>query len=75
MNQCHMVIAADDITQRRETFFYPLNLHRIWQRIPQVLQFLVCGGGGHQEAVAVARTGLALCGEAEDLDSDFARGD
>lgn len=49
-----MVIAADDISKGRETLFYPLNLHGIWQGIAQMLQFLVCGCSGDEKTVLVA---------------------
>lgn len=49
-----MVIAANDISQCRETLFYPLDLDVVGQGIPQMLQFLVCGCCGDKEAVAVS---------------------
>jgi hypothetical protein len=48
-----MVIAADDIAQRREPLLYPLDLHIVWQRIPQMLQFLVRCRCGDEKAFTV----------------------
>ena len=53
MHQCHMVIAADDIAQRREPLLYPLDFHIVWQRIPQMLQFLICCRCGDKKAFTV----------------------
>lgn len=33
MHERNMVIAADDISERREALFYALDLHRVRQRI------------------------------------------
>ena len=33
---------------------FVLNDYRVWKRVPDLLQLLVCGGGRHEEAVAVA---------------------
>jgi hypothetical protein len=59
VHDCNMVVAADDVTERRETLFYALDFHRVWQCVAQVLQFLVCGCGGDEETFAV--TGLRFC--------------
>lgn len=53
MYQSHMVIAANDIPQSRQSLLYALDLDIVRKIIPQVLEFLVCGGRGHQEAFAV----------------------
>lgn len=42
MHQRNMVITANDIAQRGQALFYALDLDMVRQRIPQVLQFLVC---------------------------------
>lgn len=48
-----MIIAANDITQRRQALFYPLDLDVVREGIPQMLQFLVCCRCGDEEAIAV----------------------
>lgn len=54
MHKGDMVIAANDISQCRETLFYPLDLDVVGKGIPQMLQFLVCGCCGDEEAIAVS---------------------
>lgn len=49
-----MVITANHIPQCRKTLFYSLYLYRVWERISQMLQFLVCSRGWHEETLAVA---------------------
>jgi hypothetical protein len=54
MHQRNMVITANDIPQRTQSLLYPLDLHRIGQCIPQMLQFLVRSRCRDQQAVLVA---------------------
>lgn len=54
VDERNVVIAADNISERRQALFYALDFHRVRQRIAQVLQFLICCGGGHEETVAVS---------------------
>lgn len=37
MNDSNMVVAADDISQRGQALFYPLDLDRVRQCVAQVL--------------------------------------
>lgn len=53
MYQSHMVVAANDIPQSRQSLLYALDLDLVRERIPQMLEFLVCRGRGHQEAFTV----------------------
>lgn len=60
MHNGDMVVAADYIPQCREPLLYPLDFHRVRERVAQVLQFLVCGGGGHEETLAVTVMGKCV---------------
>lgn len=53
VDQSHVVVAGDDVPQRREPLLHPLDPHGVRQRVPDVLQLLVRGVVGDQEAVAV----------------------
>jgi hypothetical protein len=48
-----VVVAADNVAQCGQSLFYALDLHRVWEGVAQVLQFLVCGGGRDEETFAV----------------------
>lgn len=54
MYQRDVVVGDDDVAQRRQPLFYPLDLDAVGQRVAQVLQFLVGRGGGDEEAFAVS---------------------
>ncbi len=54
MNQCHVVVARDDVAQSGETFFYTLNLDTIGKRVANMLELLICGGVGKQQTLLVA---------------------
>ena len=54
MHQRNIVVAGNDIAQSREPLFYPLQSDCIWQRISQVLQFLVSCPCWYEEAVTIA---------------------
>ena len=43
-----------DIAQGREPLLDSLDLDRVWETVPDLLQLLVRGGAGHEEAVSVA---------------------
>ena len=43
-----------NIAQGREPLLDPLDLDRVWETVPDLLQLLVRGGAGHEEAVSVA---------------------
>ena len=49
-----VVVGADDVSERREALFDPLDFDAIRDAVAQVLQLLVRGRGGHQQAFAVA---------------------
>jgi len=48
-----VVVAADDVSKRRQTFFDALYLDGVWNGVPDVLELLVGGGGGEEETLAV----------------------
>jgi len=50
----HVVIAADDVSERGQPFFYTLDLYRRGEGVTQMLQLLVGGGCWDEEAVSVA---------------------
>jgi len=50
-----VIVAGDDVTERRESFFDALKRNGVREGVAQVLQFLVRRRGGHEEPVAVAR--------------------
>lgn len=52
--QRNMIVTANHIAQRRQPLFYALDLDRLGDCVSQVLQFLVCGRCGHQQAFAVS---------------------
>ena len=54
MHQRDVVIARDDVPERAQPLLDALDRDGGGQRIPEVLELLVGGGGGDQEAVAVA---------------------
>ena len=43
-----------DIAQGGEPLLNSLDLDRVWETVPDLLQLLVRGGAGHEEAVSVA---------------------
>ncbi|GAO50141.1 hypothetical protein G7K_4276-t1 [Saitoella complicata NRRL Y-17804] len=53
MYQCHVIITRDHVAQCTQPLLDPLQLYRIRQRVPQVLEFLVGCRGGDEEAFAV----------------------
>lgn len=53
MDQSHVVVAGDDVPQSGEPLLHPLDLDRVRQRVPDVLQLLVSRVVGNQEPVAV----------------------
>ena len=48
-----MIIAANDISQRRQALFYPLDFDMVREGISQMLQFLICCRCRDEEAIAV----------------------
>lgn len=52
-----VVVAADDVAQRRQPLLYPLDLDLVGDRVAQVLQFLVGRRGRDEQAFAVAGAG------------------
>ena len=55
VHQGDMVVARNDVAERREPFFDALECDRVRKRVAQVLQLLVSRGRGHEEPMAVAR--------------------
>lgn len=53
VHQRNVVVAANDVAQRRQTLFHPLDLDRVGDRVPDVLQFLVGGARGEKETATV----------------------
>ena len=49
-----MVVGDDDVAESGEALLDALDAHAVGQAVAQVLQLLVGGGGGHEEAFAVA---------------------
>lgn len=60
VHERNVVVAADHIAQRGQPLFYTLDLHRVRQRIAQMLQFLVCRSRGHEKAVTVTARWLVM---------------
>lgn len=56
MDQRHMVVTADDVSERRQSLLDPLDLDAVRNRVSQVLEFLVGGGGRDEETFAVTAT-------------------
>lgn len=54
VDQSHVVVAGDDVSQRRQTFLYPLNVNRVWKGVPDVLQLLICRVVWNKKTVAVS---------------------
>lgn len=55
-----MVVGADHIAQRTQPLLHSLNFHRVGEGVAEMLDFLVCSGGGDEEA------GFVACGETPD---------
>lgn len=49
-----VVVGADDVSQGRQPLLDPLDFHAVRDAVAQVLQFLIRGRGGHQQAFAVS---------------------
>lgn len=54
VDQRNVVVRDDAVTQGGETLVNPLDHDGVRQRISQVLQFLVCGGVGYEQAALVS---------------------
>lgn len=48
-----MIIASDDVPQRTESLLDTLDLDLVRDAVSEVLELLVGGGGGDQQALAV----------------------
>ena len=70
MHERDVVVARDDVAQRAEALLDALDPDGARQRVAQVLQLLVGGGGGHEEAVAVPRGEAADDARARDGGGD-----
>lgn len=49
-----MVVAADDVAEGRQPLLDALDLDLVWNAVAQVLQLLIAGRRGHEQAFAVA---------------------
>lgn len=54
MHQRDVIVGRNDVSEGRQALLDALDTHRVGQRVAQVLQLLVRGGRGHQQALAVA---------------------
>jgi hypothetical protein len=54
MYQGDIVVARDAVPQRRQSLINPLHDDLVWQRVSDVLQFLVGGRVGQQQTVSIA---------------------
>lgn len=54
MHERDVIIAADDVAQRRQALLDTLYLDRVRERVAQVLQLLVRRRRGDEQAFAVA---------------------
>lgn len=54
MDQRDVVIAGDDVTERRQPLLHSLDPHGVWEAVSDVLQLLVCRVVGNQEAVTIS---------------------
>jgi hypothetical protein len=54
MHKRNMIITTNDISQRTQSLLYPLNLDRLGERIPQMLQLLIRSRCRNQQAIFVA---------------------
>lgn len=53
MDQRHVVVAGDDVPEGGQALLHPLDADSLRQTVPDVLQLLVGGVVGHQQAVTV----------------------
>ena len=49
-----VIVACDDVTERREPLLYYLDRDGVRQRVPEVLELLVGGGRWDKQAMTVA---------------------
>jgi hypothetical protein len=54
MDKGNIIVANNDISKGRKSFLYSLNGYFFRQRVANMLEFLVSGSVGNQEAVLVA---------------------
>lgn len=54
VDECDIVIAGDDVAESGETLLDALDADRVWEGIPEVLEFLICGRRGDEQTVSVA---------------------
>jgi len=55
-----VVVGADDVAEGGEALFYPLDFYGVGDGVAEVLEFLVGGCGGDEEAFAVAWRSFAV---------------
>ena len=54
MDERDVIVAGNDISQRRQTLFAPSQTNVVRQRIANVLQFLIGGRRGNEKAMTIA---------------------
>ena len=54
MEQCHMVIACDDISEGGKSLLDSLDFDRVREHVPEALQLHIGAGHGHEEALAIS---------------------
>ena len=54
VNKRDVIVACDDVSERGQSLFYALYRDSIGKRIAEMLKLLVGGGGGHEQAMAIA---------------------
>ena len=54
MHESNVIVARDDIAERRQTFLHPLDRHGVGERVTEMLQFLVGCSGRDEQAVPVS---------------------
>jgi len=53
MDKCDTVIARNNVAKCRQTLFHSLYFNLIWQRIANMLQFLICCCIRYEQAMLV----------------------
>lgn len=54
VDEGNVVVACDDVSERRKALLYALDRDGVGERVPEMLELLVRGRGGDKKAMAVA---------------------
>jgi len=54
MNKSNTVTACNDVAKCRQTLFHSLYFHLVWQRIADMLQFLICCCVWYEQTMLIA---------------------